>query len=164
MTINELVSQQLTVKDHNINSHSWASHIKQLLHDYGLPSAGDVLARPRKKVRWKKMVKVAAFKKRTEKLRDAAEEMSTMEFLNLQACSLGQLHPIRQVLHNPLSILKATARAQLFIKLYPLSTSHTSGSNKKDICPFSKQQPETTTHFLIHCNPTSTESWMAAAA
>ena len=129
--INELVSRQLAVKHHN--SHSWASHIKQLLHDYGLASTANILERPANKLRWKKMINAAVFKKWTEKLWDAAEEMSTMEFLNLQARSLKQLHPVWQGLHNPLSILKATAMAQLLIKRYPLSTSHTADSNKKDL-------------------------------
>ena len=77
--INELMSRELAVKDHN--SHRWASHIKQLLHDNDRPSAADILARPLKKVRWKKMVKEAVFKKWTENLWEAAEEMSTMQFL-----------------------------------------------------------------------------------
>ena len=100
------------------------------------------------------MVKAAVCKKWTEKLhvREAAEEMSTMEFFTIQACSLGQLHPVWQGLHNPLSTLKATDRAQLLIKRYPLSTSHTAGSNEKDLCPLCKQVSDITTHFLIHCS------------
>ena len=95
---------------------------------------------------------------------------NTMEFLNLQACSLGQLHPVWLGLHNPLSILNATSRAQLLIKRYPLSTSHSAGSNKKDVCPHSKQKTETTTYFLIHScpsrpdDPTLKESWMVCCS
>ena len=97
------------------------------------------------------MVKAAVFKKWAKKLQKAAEKMSTMEFLNLQDCSLGQLYSVWQGLHNPLSILKATASAQLLIKRYPLLKALTTGSNKNYLYPIYKQDPETTTHFFIHC-------------
>ena len=78
--------------------------------------------------------------------------MSCMEFDNLQVCNLRQLHTVWKGLHNPLPILKATVMAQLLITMYPLSTSHTAGSNKRDLCTFYKQELETTNHFLIHCS------------
>ena len=99
------------------------------------PPRADILARPPKKVRWKKTVKAAVFKTWTKKLWEAVEEMSTMEFLNPQACSLGQLHPVWQGLHNQLSILKATAMAQLPVKRYSLSNSTQLAAIKRPVPP-----------------------------
>ena len=97
------------------------------------------------------MLKAAVFKKCTEKIWEVMKEMSTMEFLNFQVFSLGHVHPGWLDLQNPLSILKATARGQLLIQMYPLSTTHTAGSNEKDLCTLCNQEPGTTIHFLINC-------------
>ena len=78
-----------------------------------------------------------------------AEKKSTLEFLNVKACKLGQLHIVWQNLSSPLEIQKATVKAQHLVNRYPLATSPTSGVIKNDVCPLCKEEPETTTHFLL---------------
>ena len=50
-----LLQRQLAMKD--ANSASWASHIRQILHQYKLPSAFELLERPVPAIKWKACVK-----------------------------------------------------------------------------------------------------------
>ena len=85
--------------------------------------------------KWRKNVKKAIDEAWTEALQDKAEKKSTLEFLNAKACKLGQLHIVWQKLSSPLEIQKATVKAQLLAKRYPLANSPTSGVRKNDVCP-----------------------------
>ena len=147
--IRNLVKRQLAIKD--LASSSWASHIKRLLHVYDLPTpysaAGDFFT----KSKWKEMVKSAVNGWWTSELARDAEEMTTLCYLHLPMCSASELHPVWQNLKNPLSVQKATVRAQLLVRRYPLATSKTAGSKRADRCPLCNGEPETVTHFLLHC-------------
>ena len=88
-------------------------------------------------------------------LREEARDKSSLQFLNLESCSTDSVHPVWQNLSCPLAIKKATVKAMLLTKRYPLSTSPTSGINQSDTCPLCKEDPETTTHFILQCSKLS---------
>ena len=74
-----------------------------------------------------------------------------MQYLNLKQCRTSKMHPVWQGLANPLDVRKATVRALLLVRRYPLTTSPTAGTRKCDVCPLCSSEPETTVHFLLHC-------------
>ena len=84
-------------------------------------------------------------------MKETAEEMSIMEFLNLDACTVNKLHPVLTGLATHLDVRKATVQLLLLVKRYPLTTSHTAGTRKCAVCPMCQTEPETTVHFLLHC-------------
>ena len=67
----------------------------------------------------------------------------------------GKLHPVWRNTTSQLDILKATVKAQLLVKRYPLSTSRTAGKKWSNICPLCEVEPETTAHFLLQCSKLS---------
>ena len=151
--IRDLITRQAAVKDST--SSSWTTTIKKILQTYELPTIVELIDNPPRKSDWRKTVKETINEAWTEALQDEAEKKSTLEFLNIGACKLGQLHLIWQNLSSPLEIQKATVKAQLLVKRYPLATSPTSGVRKNDTCPLCKEEPETTTHFLLQCSTLS---------
>ena len=87
----------------------------------------------------------------SNKLRNEANEKSTLKFINIDEWEPGKAHPIWSTAStDPLSIYRATIHAQIAVQRYPLSGCHTSGS-KSEICPCCKNGAETLTHFLLHC-------------
>ena len=104
-----------------------------------------------RKLKWKNAVKEAVHKLWTSKLRKEAHQMSSLTYLNIEACTTASLHPVWHDLHNPLAIRKATVKAQLMVQQYPLTTSPTAGAKCSDICSLCHKEPETTIHSLLHC-------------
>jgi hypothetical protein len=83
--------------------------------------------------------------------------MSTLEFLNLDKCDVNQKHPVWKDLNSPLDIRKATIKALLLVKRYPLTTSRVMGTKMTENCPLCQKEPETTVHFLLHCTSLQSE-------
>lgn len=152
--IQDLITRQLAMKEES--SSSWVNHVKQLLRKYQLPSAYNVVLHPPKKKMWKRMIEKAVMSTWTTELQEEAMEKSTLEFLNVGACKLGQVHPVWMDISCPLDVQKASVKAQLLVKRYPLATSHTAGKKKKEVCPLCGDEDETTTHFLLHCTTLAT--------
>ena len=84
-------------------------------------------------------------------LRQKADKMSSLSYLNKNACSVGTVHPVWKCGSDPLQSLMASIKAKLLVQRYPLTTSHTAGKNKSDLCPLYHNAPEDMEHFLIHC-------------
>jgi hypothetical protein len=145
-----LIKRQLAMKDPE-NS-SWAMYVVKKLQMYSLPTALDITQNPPKKKRWKKLVKAAVHAYWTHQLHTEAKGKTTLELLNIHACNTVDIHPAWKDLYCPLSIHKATAKVKLLVQRYPLSTSHTAGHMKSDTCPLCRKEPETVTHFLLHCD------------
>ena len=152
--IRELLIRQLAVKDDT--SASWTVHIKALLRRYQLPPASSLIDDPPSKTEWKKVVKLAVHEEWTNLLQKEASNMTSLQYLNIDACSTNHIHPIWQDLESPLSIKQATVKALLLIKRYPLTTSPTAGTRRRDTCPLCNSEPETVTHFLLQCDRLST--------
>ena len=147
--IRQLVIHQLATKD--LQSASWTAKIKKLLAKYQLPTPADIVADPPSKDEWKLTVKRAVHHWWSKSLKEEAREMSTLKFLNLDACRTDKMHPIWKDVTNALDIQKATVQALLLVRRYPLTTSHTAGTRKCEKCPLCETDPETTVHFLLHC-------------
>ena len=145
----ELITRQLAMK--TPESASWATYAASKLRKYSLPSALDVVQAPPKKKRWKKAVKAAVHAYWTHHIQVEALEKKTLVLLNIHACNTIDIHPSWKDLHCTLSIHKATAKVKLLVQRYPLSTSHTAGQKKSDLCPLCKVEPETVIHFLLYC-------------
>ena len=77
--------------------------------------------------------------------------MSSLSYLNKNACSIGTVHPVWKCGSDPLQSLMASTKAKLLVQRYPLTTSHTAGKNKSDLCPLCHNALEDMEHFLIHC-------------
>ena len=148
--MHDLLARQLAMKD--ANSSSWASHIRKLLLKYSLPSAYSLLSNPPSKKSWKASVKQAVFALWTRKLQENAEDKSTLSQLNIPACKSGSLHPVWLHLESTLDVRKATVQAQLLVQRYPLGTSRTAGKHASIKCQLCKEDPETTTHFVLQCS------------
>ena len=147
--IREVIIRQAAAKSYE--SSSWVTHVKRTLREYQLPTIYDLIESTPTKASWKHRVERAVHAHWTEKLQDAAQEYSSLEFLNLSLCSTSQLHPVWQDLESPLDIRRATVQAKLLTKRYPLATSHTAGKRKVETCPLCKEEDETTSHFILYC-------------
>ena len=145
----ELTLRQLAMKD--INSNSWFSAVRIILIKYDLPSAIELLQDPPSKECWKKTYKEVIEKWWLKTLRQKADKMSSLSYLNKNACSVGTVHPVWKCGSDPLQSLMASTKAKLLVQRYPLTTSHTAGKNKSDLCPLCHNAPEDMEHFLIHC-------------
>ena len=98
------------------------------------------------------LVKDVILRHWTDKIQDAAQQMSTLAHLKLDASDLGKLHSTWLELHNKLDIRKASVKAQLLVQRYPLSGNHTAGETKSTQCILCHQCEGTTAHFLLHCS------------
>ena len=147
--IRDLMRHQLTMK--NPDSSSWAPYVKKLLEEYKLPRSSELLTNPPSKNQWRKMVKDAVHTTWTKRLKESARDMTSTQFLNLNACSTDHMHPVWQNLSSQLCIRKATVRVLLLIQRYPLATSPLAGNKRSDMCPLCKTEPETVTHFVLRC-------------
>ena len=83
-------------------------------------------------------------------LQQEAIEKSSLQFLMTDLCAIGYIHPIWED-RNAIAIDKATVKAQLLVRRYPLATSPTAGANRSNICPLCKLEDETPAHFLLYC-------------
>jgi hypothetical protein len=144
-----VIKRQLAMK--TSNSHSWTTHVKHLLHLYSLPSAHSLAEHPPTKTCWKIMVKQAVHEVWLQQLQEEATMKSSLSYLNLNACSLDNIHPVWHVGLDPLCMHKATTKAQLLIQRYPLTGSHCAGKRKSTSCPLCNTNLETLSHFLLHC-------------
>ena len=88
----------------------------------------------------------------SNKLQEDARTMSSLSLMNIDACSTRHLHPVWRNLMCPLSIRKASVKALLLTKRYPLTTCPTSGQKRSDVCPLCKAEPETVPHFVLSCD------------
>ena len=151
--INELIWRQLAMKQGD--SASWAVHVKEITRKYSLPTAHEVFMNPPRKQAWKSMVKEAVYRYWTERLQDQAQQMTTLQLLNIQSCVMGRLHSVWSDLPNPLAVQKATTKALLLVMRYPIASSRTAGAQRRDVCPLCKTEAETTAHFLLQCSALS---------
>ena len=88
----DIIIRQLAMKEDE--SSSWVAMVKKLLRIYGLPSAYTLLENTPKKRQWKKTLNEAVWSHWQKELKEEANTMSTMEFLNIDACQAGKLHPV----------------------------------------------------------------------
>ena len=147
--IKEIITRQLAVTDDD--SRSWTRRAATTLSKYDLPSAYKLLDNPPRKLAWKKRVQQAVHAEWTDRLQEDADMKSTLQYLNIKACAVGYLHPVWQDINNDLDLKKATIKAQLLVKRYPLASTKLAGELRSSTCPLCKEEEETTSHFLLQC-------------
>jgi len=134
------------------DSISWINQSKKLLRQYNLPSIFALLNSTPSKAEWKTTVKKAVMEFWEKELKEAAQNKSSLQYLNLNKCSLRKVHPVwGSNLTDPLAIQRATVKAQLLVMRYPLTAYSVSGKRKSLLCPLCHQEPETVPHFLLFC-------------
>jgi hypothetical protein len=145
----KVITRQLATK--NLDSASWASHVRILLHRYSLPSAYCLLEYTPSKSFWKKMVRTAVHEYWLKELKQEAAKKSTLKYLFLDGCTLTDSHPLWNLGIDPLTIHMAATHAQLLVQRYPIASLQYSGSNKDAQCPLCNSAEETIPHFMLHC-------------
>ena len=145
----DIIARQLAVKD--MTSNSWVILVRELLCKYDLPSAFELLRSPPRKVVWKKKVKEAINTHWFSSLRKEAGRMSTLKYLNTEACTPGSVHQVWECGSSPQEVTIAATKARMLVQRYGITTSYCAGRNKTDLCPLCQQEPETLVHFLLNC-------------
>ena len=149
----DIIERQLALK--NLDSNSWTAMVRKTLNKYDLPTAYDVLKYPRPKEVWKKTITPAVVQFWEKKLKEEAQQKSTLQYLYLPNCSIGTPHPIYRLLPtDPIHTIMATSVSKLIVQRYPLSGLKYAGKNRDPKCPICKQKQETIPHFMFWCNRT----------
>ena len=144
-----IVSRQLVMKD--MDSGSWVTLVRELLHKYHLPSAFHLIENIPSKEEWKRSVKMAISNYWTSALKEEAKRKSTLQHLNAETFTVGRVHPIWQNITNAHEVTQVTTKERMLIQRYGVSSSYLSGSHKSEICPLCNTGCETLTHLLLHC-------------
>jgi hypothetical protein len=122
--------------------------------NYELPSAFDLAMNPPTKDKWKKSVKSAIHHQWEKKLKDEAANLTTLEYLNLEMCTLGAVHPVWKCGNDPMQVIMAMTKAKLLIQRYALGSNHCAGKYMSTSCPLCHGPPENLEHFLLECTKT----------
>jgi hypothetical protein len=145
----EIIQRQLACKD--LNSHSWVTQIRIVLARYGLPSAYALVKSPPTKSQWKITVNKTVHETWMRDLKDKAQDMTSLEYLDLSACHPEVVHSVWQHGSDPLSAHMATVKARLTVQRYPLGYSHFAGKEKQPLCTLCSESEETLEHFILSC-------------
>ena len=145
----EVFERQLAMKD--MNSNSWAIHVKKLLTQYELPRPVQLLYNMSSKAEWKKCVRHHVTKFWYDQLRDTASRMVTLTHLNLDSCQHNVIHPIWNTdSTDPIITHRAALHTKLLVQRYQIYSSHTSRQSSST-CPCCKTADETLAHFILEC-------------
>mgnify|MGYP001821068751 FL=1 len=149
MVEKDIIIRQLAMK--RIQDKSWVVTVRKLLWKYQLPSAYHLVDSHPSKEAWKKEVLTAVHNHWLSKLRQEAGEFKTLKFLNVNACTVGKVHPVWAVNTDPQQVELATVKTKLLVQRYPLYGLSCAGKNKSNICPLCNGDAETLPHFLLYC-------------
>jgi hypothetical protein len=111
----EILVRQLAVK--SLDSNSWTVMLRNLLYQYHLPSAHNLVASTPSKQFWKITVWSAILRHWEDKMKEDAAEMSSLSYLNLSKCQFGRPHPVWENISSPTEVRMATVKAKVgFLK------------------------------------------------
>ena len=112
----EIIIRQLAMKC--MNDRSWVIVVRKLLYQYNLSSAFDILENPPSKESWKAKVQYEVKKYRywLEKLKEEAKTYKTLKYLNVNACSFDNVHPLWKIGNDPHQVDQATVKAKLLVQ------------------------------------------------
>ena len=145
----ELIHRQLAMK--SLDENSWLSTVRKLLWSYNLPSAFEVARNPPRKEQWSRIVKNAVHSKHFDNLKREAETKKSLVYINLDACTEGEVHPIWNVSSSPEMVTMATVKTKMLVQRYPVTASSHAGKAKSDVCPLCAGSSETLSHFILQC-------------
>ena len=136
----DLAYRQLALKDSA--SKSWVVSLQEIL--YGLPNAQEVLDSPPEKLNWKVKVKRSVNEHWRKVIIKEAEQMSTLEFLNISSYTPGKVHPMwTNCKYNANSLLKAFAQVT-HIYLLQSVRARSNQYQVSRLCPLCQESDETT--------------------
>ena len=146
----QVITRQLAVKQ--LDSNSWTTQLRKLLHTYKLPPALVLAQAPPKSTIWKMRVREAIETYWEKELIEDAAQMKSLKNLNTSICITGHTHPVWLTGSNPLQAMMATVRAAMLVGRYPFTGEKVAGTRQTDSCPYCEEAtPETTCHFILHC-------------
>ena len=150
----EIIKRQLAMKD--LDSRSFVVQIRLLLKMYALPSAFQILTNTPAKNKWKSDVKQAVESMWFDRLKDEAKDMTTLQYMNLDACNINQVHPVwDNIESSTFQSYMASIKAKLLVQRYSLTGNRCAGKKARLLCPLCESDCETLLHFLIHCEALS---------
>ena len=143
----------------DINSNSWFSNVRRILHEYGLPSAYDVMENPPSKHQWKSMIDKAVNDYWRNYWKTEMDSKPSLKYLTLQNKPTKEPHPLwKSVQKNTRAVTKTHIKAKLITGTYTLQ-AHRNKFNQQAVSPtclLCKQHPEDREHFLLHCSTLKT--------
>jgi hypothetical protein len=143
----QVLTRQLSVK--GPSSNSWVNTLRDIICDYDLPSAFDVLSHPLTKGQVKTITQKGIMEHWVKKLKREATHQITVRYLNLEKCGLGKPHHIWSSLGtNSREVKMACVKVKLAVGQYNLQTAK---QYSDPLCQLCKQEPETTDHFTLRC-------------
>jgi hypothetical protein len=147
----DIIKRQLAMKSKG--SHSWTLYIQKTIRKYDLPSIYSLIETPPTKLAWKATVKSAVCHYWNLKLKEEAENMTTLSYLDTSQCSVeGKVHSNWQLgSKDPLTVYKASIKAKMLVQRYPIHSSRTSGRKYGTPCPLCSEPQEDLEHFLLNC-------------
>ena len=149
MVEKNIIIRQLAMK--RIQDKSWVTTVRKLLWKYQLPSAYHIVDSLPTKESWKKQVLSAVHIHWLSKLRQEAGDFTTLKYINVNACTIGKVHPVWAIKTDPQQVELATVKAKLLVQRYPLYGLSCAGKNKSNKCPLCNGDAETLPHFLLYC-------------
>ncbi len=154
-SIADIIQRQIAIKD--LSSNSWVTQIRKILHKYNLPPPFEVFQDRPGKSEWKHKVKKVVRDFWQESLVSKAETMPSLVYLDIENCCPGRIHDVWSHNSTVLDVYRATVKARLLVKRYPLAASSYAGRNKPNECNLCKDGDETTPHFLLECKALEAE-------
>jgi hypothetical protein len=154
--LREIALRQVAVKE--VTSPSWFVHVATLLIKYELPALVDLFRQPPAKGVWKESVKKQVHFHWTTKLREEAEEKTTLQYLNISTLSTQDPHlVVASVRSYPKDVTRASVKVKLLTGNYMLAAveAHHSRWTTKPTCPLCGADSEDITHFLLDCSSTA---------
>ncbi len=152
--LKELIQRQYVMK--GPRSKSWISHIKPILRKYSLPFIPDLLETEFSKQQWKEMVKKAILEVATKTIKEDAEDMSTLQYLN-HTFSLNKCHDVVSHIKNPREVRRACIKTQMLTGTYSLQTRRVKFRQSNDgTCQLCHEEDEDLVHCLLRCSVTKT--------
>jgi hypothetical protein len=142
-----ILERQLNMK--GPTSHSWVNALHEIICQYDLPSALDVLANPPTKAQVKRLTRTRICGYWIRRMKKEASHQISLRHVNLQGCDLGKPHHLwSNVNTDAREVKKACVKVKLLLGQYNLQTAkhHTNST-----CPLCKQDNETELHFVVQC-------------
>jgi hypothetical protein len=143
----QILQRQLSMK--GPNSHSWVTLLREVIAQYNLPAALDIVCTPLSKGQVKKLTRIHVLEFWVKKMKRDASHQITVRHLNLQQCRLGEAHHLwRCTSTNAREVKKACVKAKLLLGQYNLQTAK---QHTNPTCPLCKSDAETDVHFILQC-------------
>ena len=139
----QVCERQLATK--TLSSNSWFVSISKLCLKYNLPSSHHLLQNPMKEQAWKRVVKTAVNGYWYDKLRDSAQEKTTLKRIWLEQPTWEHVDL------NPFAVDRARLQARLLTDTLTLQYHRAKFYGESPTCKLCNMEDETVDHMLARC-------------